>query len=100
MVDNTMLGPCLSTSARPGRGHGALLRNENIFRIQRPDRRVALSRDPALMKKLRSKRNLFGNILQPTNAGCWTIAAYGRLRMNRASKNASVSPSSSRAIPR
>jgi cystathionine beta-lyase/cystathionine gamma-synthase len=50
---------------------------------------VALSRDPALMKKLRSKRNLFGNILQPDE--CWMLdhrlPTVG-LRMNRASKNA------------
>jgi cystathionine beta-lyase/cystathionine gamma-synthase len=50
---------------------------------------VALARDAALIKPLRSKRNLFGNILQPDE--CWMLASRlptVTLRMNRASKNA------------
>ena len=45
--------------------------------------------DPKLIRQMRSKRNLFGNILQPDE--CWMLE--GRLptvtlRMNRSSKNA------------
>jgi cystathionine beta-lyase/cystathionine gamma-synthase len=50
---------------------------------------VALGKDPALMHKIRSKRSLFGNILQPDE--CWILdtrlpTVY--LRMNRQSENA------------
>ncbi len=50
---------------------------------------VALGKDPVLMGKIRSKRSLFGNILQPDE--CWILdtrlpTVY--LRMNRQSKNA------------
>ena len=50
---------------------------------------VAIARDPALIRQMRSKRNVFGNILQPDE--CWMLD--GRLptvtlRMNRSSKNA------------
>ncbi|MBV8896885.1 MAG: PLP-dependent transferase, partial [Acidobacteriaceae bacterium] len=50
---------------------------------------VALTRDNALMTKIRSKRSLFGNILQPDE--CWildTRLPTVGLRMNRQSKNA------------
>src|SRR6185437_7002568 len=50
---------------------------------------VALSRDATLMRKIRSKRSLFGNILQPDE--CWilnTRLPTVHLRMNRQSKNA------------
>ncbi len=50
---------------------------------------VALTKDPALMSEIRSKRSLFGNILQPDE--CWildTRLPTVSLRMNRQSKNA------------
>jgi cystathionine beta-lyase/cystathionine gamma-synthase len=50
---------------------------------------VALGVDPLLMRSIRARRNIFGNILQPDE--CWMLD--GRLptvslRMNRSSKNA------------
>jgi methionine-gamma-lyase len=50
---------------------------------------AAIAADPDLIRRMRSKRNLFGNILQPDE--CWMLE--GRLptvtlRMNRSSKNA------------
>jgi methionine-gamma-lyase len=50
---------------------------------------VAITTDPGLVKQMRRKRSLFGNILQPDE--CWMLD--GRLptvtlRMNRSSKNA------------
>jgi methionine-gamma-lyase len=50
---------------------------------------VALTRNVGLMKKIRSKRSLFGNILQPDE--CWilnTRLSTVSLRMNRQSKSA------------
>ena len=50
---------------------------------------AAISNDPALIERMRSRRTMFGNILQPDE--CWMLD--GRLptvslRMNRQSKNA------------
>jgi cystathionine beta-lyase/cystathionine gamma-synthase len=50
---------------------------------------VAIAKDPQVIQKIRSRRSLFGNILQPDE--CWMLD--GRLptvalRMNRQSKNA------------
>jgi cystathionine beta-lyase/cystathionine gamma-synthase len=50
---------------------------------------VALARDPELIKRLRSQRIMFGNILPPDE--CWMLdnrLPTVSLRMNRQSKNA------------
>ena len=50
---------------------------------------VALTKSHDLIQKIRSKRNMFGNILQPDE--CWTMDSRlptVALRMNRQSKNA------------
>jgi len=50
---------------------------------------VALASDPYLIREMRSKRSLFGNILQPDE--CWMLDSRlptVSLRMNRSSKNA------------
>jgi methionine-gamma-lyase len=50
---------------------------------------VAVAKDPAIIAKIRPKRSLFGNILQPDE--CWmldTRLPTVNLRMNKASKNA------------
>jgi cystathionine beta-lyase/cystathionine gamma-synthase len=50
---------------------------------------VAISKDPQLILKIRSRRSMFGNILQPDE--CWMLdqrLPTVALRMNRQSKNA------------
>jgi len=50
---------------------------------------VALAADPALIQRMRSRRGMFGNILQPDE--CWILDSRlptVQLRMNRQSKNA------------
>ena len=89
MIDNTFLGPvfqhpltlgadlCLYSATKFLSGFSDLIAG------------AAVARDPALIKKIKSKRGLFGNILPPDE--CWMLD--GRLptvvlRMTRASKNA------------
>ncbi|HEV8147970.1 MAG TPA: PLP-dependent transferase [Bryobacteraceae bacterium] len=89
MVDNTMLGPAFQHPLELGADMVLYSATKYLSGFSDLIGGVALSRDPALMKKLRSKRNLFGNILQPDE--CWMLdhrlPTVG-LRMNRASKNA------------
>lgn len=89
MVDNTFLGPtfqhpldlgadvCLYSGTKYLGGFSDLLSG------------VAITAQPELAKKIKSKRGLFGNILQPDE--CWILDSRlptVSLRMNRASKNA------------
>ena len=89
MVDNTLLGP---TFQHPlDRGADLVLYSATKYLSGFSDLigGVALARDPELVRKMRLKRNMFGNILQPDE--CWMLASRlptVRLRMNRASKNA------------
>jgi len=88
-VDNTMLGPVFQHPLVLGAD--LVLYSATKFLSGFSDflGGVALARDPLLLRKLRSKRNIFGNILQPDE--CWMLnqrlVTVG-LRMNRASKNA------------
>jgi methionine-gamma-lyase len=89
MIDNTFLGPvfqhpltlgadlCLYSATKFLGGFSDLIAG------------AVIGRDPALVKSIKSKRALFGNILPPDE--CWMLD--GRLptvvlRMTRASKNA------------
>ncbi len=89
MVDNTLLGP---TFQHPlDRGAHIVLYSATKYLSGFSDLigGVALASDTELIRKMRLKRNLFGNILQPDE--CWLLASRlptVRLRMNRASKNA------------
>lgn len=89
MVDNTFLGPtfqhplalgadvCLYSGTKYLGGFSDMLSG------------VAITSDPALVRKIKSLRGLFGNILQPDE--CWMLDSRlptVTLRMNRASKNA------------
>jgi len=70
MVDNTFLGPTFQ--------HPLLLGAD-----------VAVTKTSEMIQAIRSKRNMFGNILQPDE--CWTLDSRlptVSLRMNRQSKNA------------
>lgn len=89
MVDNTLLGPTFQHPLE--RGAHLVLYSATKYLSGFSDLigGVALARDPELVRKMRLKRNLFGNILQPDE--CWMLASRlptVRLRMNRASKNA------------
>jgi len=89
MVDNTLLGP---TFQHPlDRGAHLVLYSATKYLSGFSDLigGVALATDPELIRKMRLKRNMFGNILQPDE--CWMLASRlptVRLRMNRQSKNA------------
>jgi len=89
MVDNTFMGPCfqhpfllgadlvLYSATKYLAGHSDMLGG------------VALTKSTETIQKIRSRRSMFGNILQPDE--CWMLD--GRLptvalRMNRQSKNA------------
>jgi methionine-gamma-lyase len=89
MVDNTFLGPafqhplqlgadiCLYSATKYLSGFSDLLGG------------VAITKDSEMIRRIRSRRGMFGNILQPDE--CWMLD--GRLptvalRMNRQSKNA------------
>jgi cystathionine beta-lyase/cystathionine gamma-synthase len=89
MVDNTMLGPAFQHPLM--RGANLVLYSATKYLSGSSDLigGVALAHDPELIRQMRLKRNLFGNILQPDE--CWMLAQRlptVHLRMNRASKNA------------
>ena len=89
MVDNTLLGPAFQHPLDLGADMTLYSATKYLSGLSDMIGGVALSADPELMRPVRSKRNLFGNILQPDE--CWMLD--GRLptvslRMTRASKNA------------
>lgn len=89
MVDNTFLGPVFQHPLALGADLSIYSATKFLSGFSDLIAGVAIARDPALIKKIRSKRGLFGNILQPDE--CWLLD--GRLptvalRMNKQSKNA------------
>jgi cystathionine beta-lyase/cystathionine gamma-synthase len=89
MVDNTFLGPAFQHPLRLGADLVLYSATKYLGGFSDLLAGVALGRSPELDRKIRGKRGLFGNILQPDE--CWTLD--GRLptvslRMNRQSKNA------------
>jgi cystathionine beta-lyase/cystathionine gamma-synthase len=89
MVDNTMLGPEFQHPFDLGADVVLYSATKYLSGYSDLIGGVTLTRDAALAKKIRSKRSLFGNILQPDE--CWmldTRLPTVGLRMNRASKNA------------
>src|SRR5262249_6562799 len=89
LVDNTMLGPVFQHPLKLGADLTLYSATKYLSGFSDLIGGVALARDPGLIQKIRSKRNLFGNILQPDE--CWLLASRlptVSLRMNRASKNA------------
>src|ERR1051325_6360578 len=89
MVDNTFLGPTFQHPLILGADLVLYSATKFLSGFSDMVAGVALARDPALIKKIRSRRSMFGNILQPDE--CWLLD--GRLctvalRMNRQSKNA------------
>lgn len=89
MVDNTFLGPAFQHPLALGADMTLYSATKYLGGYSDIIGGVALARDPELMKKIRSKRSLFGNILQPDE--CWilnTRLPTVELRMNRQSKSA------------
>ncbi len=89
MVDNTLLGPAFQHPLTLGADLTLYSATKYLSGFSDMIGGVAIATDPQLIRKMRSKRSLFGNILQPDE--CWMLD--GRLptvtlRMNRSSKNA------------
>ena len=89
MVDNTLMGPAFQHPLVLGADISLYSATKYLSGFSDMIGGVAISNDPALVRQMRSKRSLFGNILQPDE--CWMLD--GRLptvtlRMNRSSKNA------------
>ncbi len=88
MVDNTFLGPAFQHPLALGADISLYSATKYLGGYSDIIGGVALTKDTALMNKIRSKRSLFGNILQPDE--CWildTRLPTVTLRMNRQSKN-------------
>jgi methionine-gamma-lyase len=89
MIDNTFLGPAFQHPIRLGADISLYSATKYLGGFSDIIGGVALGKDPVLMQKIRSKRSLFGNILQPDES--WILdtrlpTVY--LRMNRQSENA------------
>ncbi|HTW64471.1 MAG TPA: PLP-dependent transferase [Bryobacteraceae bacterium] len=89
MVDNTLLGPTFQHPLVHGADLCLYSATKYLSGLSDLIAGAAIANDPELIRRMRSKRNLFGNILQPDE--CWMLE--GRLptvtlRMNRSSKNA------------
>jgi len=89
MVDNTMLGPAFQHPLMLGADLCLYSATKYLGGMSDLIAGVVIAKDPELLRKIRSKRSLFGNILQPDE--CWilnTRLPTLDLRMSRASKNA------------
>jgi cystathionine beta-lyase/cystathionine gamma-synthase len=89
MVDNTFLGPPFQHPLLLGADLALYSATKYLSGFSDMVAGAAVSGDPALIHRMKSRRSLFGNILQPDE--CWMLD--GRLptvslRMNRQSKNA------------
>jgi methionine-gamma-lyase len=89
MIDNTFLGPAFQHPLTLGADLSVYSATKYLGGFSDVIGGVVLGKDPDLMAKIRSKRSLFGNILQPDE--CWIVETRlptVGLRMNRQSKNA------------
>ena len=89
MVDNTFLGPAFQHPLTLGADLVLYSATKYLSGFSDLLAGAALAGDPAIIDQMRSRRVMFGNILQPDE--CWMLD--GRLptvslRMNRQSKNA------------
>ncbi len=89
MVDNTFLGPTFQHPLLLGADITLYSATKYLSGFSDMVAGVAITRDSEMIRKIRSRRGMFGNILQPDE--CWMLD--GRLptvtlRMNRQSKNA------------
>jgi len=89
MVDNTFLGPAFQHPLKWGADLVLYSATKYLAGFSDMLAGIALARDPEMIQTLRSRRAMFGNILQPDE--CWTLDSRlptVGLRMNRQSKNA------------
>jgi cystathionine beta-lyase/cystathionine gamma-synthase len=91
MIDNTFLGPAFQHPIQLGADISLYSATKYLGGFSDIIGGVALGKDTELMRKIRSKRSLFGNILQPDES--WILdtrlpTVY--LRMNRQSENAKL----------
>jgi len=89
VVDNTFLGPTFQHPLKWGADLVLYSATKYLAGFSDMLAGIALARDPAIIQTLRSRRAMFGNILQPDE--CWTLDSRlptVGLRMNRQSKNA------------
>ncbi len=89
MVDNTLMGPTFQHPLMLGADLSIYSATKYLSGFSDMIGGVVIATDPALIKQMRRKRSLFGNILQPDE--CWmldTRLPTVSLRMNRSSKNA------------
>ena len=89
LVDNTFLGPAFQHPLELGADIALYSATKYLGGFSDILAGVALSRDPDVMRPIRSRRSLFGNILAPDE--CWILDSRlptVHLRMNRQSKNA------------
>jgi methionine-gamma-lyase len=89
MVDNTFLGPAFQHPLQLGADICLYSATKYLSGFSDMVAGVAITKDADMIRKIRSRRGMFGNILQPDE--CWMLD--GRLptvnlRMNRQSKNA------------
>lgn len=89
MVDNTFLGPVFQHPLQQGADLVLYSATKYLSGFSDLLAGAALARDPSLIRMMKARRVIFGNILPPDE--CWMLD--GRLptvalRMNRASKNA------------
>ncbi|PWU11406.1 MAG: cystathionine gamma-synthase [Terriglobia bacterium] len=89
MVDNTFLGPTFQHPLLLGADLVLYSATKYLSGFSDMVAGVALARDPEVIQMIRSRRVMFGNILQPDE--CWMLDSRlptVALRMNRQSKNA------------
>ena len=89
MVDNTFLGPAFQHPLQLGADICLYSATKYLSGFSDMVAGVAITKSHEMIRKIRSRRGMFGNILQPDE--CWMLD--GRLptvalRMNRQSKNA------------
>jgi len=89
MVDNTFLGPTFQHPLLWGADVSLYSGTKYLSGFSDMLAGVALTKSLDLIQKIRSRRNMFGSILQPDE--CWTLSSRlptVALRMTRQSKNA------------
>lgn len=89
MVDNTFLGPSFQHPLALGADLVLYSATKYLSGFSDMVAGIALAGDRTLIQKMRSRRGMFGNILQPDE--CWMLDSRlptVSLRMNRQSKNA------------
>ena len=89
MVDNTFLGPAFQHPLLLGADIALYSATKYLSGFSDMIAGIVLTRSSEMIQKIRSRRNMFGNILQPDE--CWILNSRlptVALRMNRQSKNA------------